>query len=78
MDSLSERVARELEAHPRPLEADEAKHHWLTVLLDAYHILSTGASLALSDEEARRRRQGSLRRWLRLLLSPPRGTGVPA
>ena len=52
---LSERLRQELADHPRPREADEAKHPWLTILLDTYYTLSTGTALAKGAEEARRR-----------------------
>ncbi len=51
---LEERVEEELQRNPRPREADEARHPWLTILLDTYYILTTGTTLALKDEEIRR------------------------
>ena len=54
MRSLDERVEQELKRNPRPREADEGRHPWLTILLDTYYILTTGTALALKDEEARR------------------------
>ncbi|MCL2149619.1 MAG: YkgJ family cysteine cluster protein [Dehalococcoidia bacterium] len=44
----------ELTRSPRSREADEARHPWLTILLDAYHILTIGTILALTSEVARR------------------------
>ena len=54
MRSLDERVDEELRRNPRHREVDEARHPWLTILLDKYYILSTGTALALKDEESRR------------------------
>ena len=54
MSGFDERLDEEISRNPRPREADEARHPWLTILLDAYHYLSTGTALLLKDEEARR------------------------
>jgi len=54
MSSFETRLKDELARLSRPRETDEAQHSWLTILLDAYHILTTGTALALTDEETRR------------------------
>ena len=52
--SFETRLYEELVRSPRPREADEAQHPWLTILLDTYHILTTGTALALADEVLKR------------------------
>ena len=54
MPNFDESLREALRRTPRPRETDEDKHAWLTTLLDAYNILSTGTALLLKDEEARR------------------------
>ncbi len=54
MTNFETRLNEELARSPRPHEADEEQHPWLTMLLDAYHILTTGIALAIPDEEAQR------------------------
>ena len=57
MRSFDERLDEELERCPRPVEADEAKHPWLTILLDTYHVLTAGTALAIREESAKRRQK---------------------
>jgi len=54
MPSFEARIKEELVRLPRPLEPDEAQGPWLTILLDAYHILTIGTTLAITDEVTRR------------------------
>lgn len=48
------RLSDEITRLPRPREADEARHSWLTILLDTYYILTVGTTLTLAEEKARR------------------------
>ena len=57
MENFEERLNEEYRRNPRPREADEGEHPWLTLLLDAYHILTLGTGIGLQEEEARRGRK---------------------
>jgi len=54
MPVFEERLKKGLARLPRPQESDEARSPWLTILLDAYYILTIGTALAQTDEEIRR------------------------
>ena len=47
-------LAAKLESAPRRTEAGEAQYGWLTMLLDAYHVLQVGTELLLDQEKLRR------------------------
>jgi len=54
MTSFETHLNEELTRSPRPHESGEEQHPWLTLLLDAYHILTTGTAIAIADEEKKR------------------------
>ena len=55
MTRASKKLQRAIKAAERPsYPEDEARLPWLSVLLDAYHVIDAGTVLELRDEERRR------------------------
>lgn len=56
MKKSSKRLAKQLRSSQRvQYPDDEARHPWLSILLDAYHVIDVGVSIELEQEEEKRR-----------------------
>ncbi len=56
MKKTSKRLVQQLRCSQRvQYPDDEARHPWLSILLDAYHVIDVGISIELKQEEEKRR-----------------------
>jgi len=56
MKKTSKRLVKRLRSSQRvQYPENEARHFWLSTLLDAYHVLDVGISIELKQEEENRR-----------------------